>query len=480
MAAIQNPKVFISYSWTSEAFKERVLQWASDLKAAGIEVVLDRWHLQPGHDSYKFMERMVADVTVNRVLCFCDARYALKAKERSGGVGTESQIISPQIYENTEQTKFIPVVCEFDENGKPCLTIFFQSRIYIDFSSPEKVNANWQRLVRLIYGLPENIEPEVGPVPSFILDPARPPNTSSRKLENYIQSLRQGLQTAGLDREDYLDTVISDLTGFRVPPTPGNPGGGPEDYVRLEGILDQMLPYRDDLLKFFRLHSDPAMAGGLEVIAETLEQLLALKFPEGWSGSNGSTDEQYSLLLHELFVYAVAQLLRLENFDTCAALLERKYFRASGQSPSGYESFRVFFSGSEILTKKNRDLQLNRLSSIGDLLKSRASIPRLPFESFAEAEVLLFIRSLLHLPFIWFPHTIFFIGWNQTLPIFLRARQRRQFAELCKILGVKSKQELGDTFSAKWKDHGMNQYVALGVHGVNMDAMTNFDLLDTI
>jgi hypothetical protein len=478
--AIQNPKVFVSYSWTSEVFKEQVLQWASDLKSAGIQVILDRWHLRPGHDANSFMEQMVAEPTVSRVLCFCDAIYSEKADGRKGGVGTESQIISPLIYANTAQTKFIPIVCEFRE-GAPCLPIFLKSRIFIDFSTPEKVNANWQRLVRLIYGLDENVEPSLGPVPSFILDPTRPGNTSARKLENYVQSVRQGLQTTSIDREDYLEAVTSDLLKFQVPSTPENPGGGPENYVRLESILDQMLPYRDELLRFFRLHSDPATNGGFEIIAKTLEELLTLKFPEGWAGSNGSSDEQYALFLHELFVYTVAQLLRLENFDACSGLLERKYWRAAGSGGNaGHESFRLFFSGSDILARKNRELQLNRLSSVGDLFKSHATITRLPFETFIEAEVLLFLRSLLHLPFIWFPHTIFYIGWSETLPIFLRSRQRRVFAELCKVLGVRSKDEFGEIFSEKWKFHRMDQYMALRIHGTNMDAMTNFDLLDTI
>ena len=56
----------------------------------GIDVVIDVWDLRPGNDNYAFMERMVTDKSVTRVLIFSDSDYATKADARTGGVGTES------------------------------------------------------------------------------------------------------------------------------------------------------------------------------------------------------------------------------------------------------------------------------------------------------------------------------------------------------------------------------------------------------
>lgn len=47
-----------------------------------------------------------------------------KADARKQEVGTESQIISQEVYEQVEQTKFIPIVCEFKNDGTPHLPIF--------------------------------------------------------------------------------------------------------------------------------------------------------------------------------------------------------------------------------------------------------------------------------------------------------------------------------------------------------------------
>ena len=55
--------------------------------------------LRKGHDKFAFMERMVTDKSVTHVLVVCDKTYSQKADARKAGVGTESQIISKEVYE---------------------------------------------------------------------------------------------------------------------------------------------------------------------------------------------------------------------------------------------------------------------------------------------------------------------------------------------------------------------------------------------
>ena len=103
---IEHPKVFISYAWGTEDYNEKVLSFATDLMHDGIDVVLDKWSLKEGNDTYAFMERSVTDLTITNVLILLDPNYEKKANERNGGVGTETQIISPEIYNKVEQEKF--------------------------------------------------------------------------------------------------------------------------------------------------------------------------------------------------------------------------------------------------------------------------------------------------------------------------------------------------------------------------------------
>ncbi len=63
------------------------------------------------------MEKMVTDESATHVLVFSDSEYATKADARKAGVGTESHIISREVYAKVQQSKFIPVVCEFEDSG---------------------------------------------------------------------------------------------------------------------------------------------------------------------------------------------------------------------------------------------------------------------------------------------------------------------------------------------------------------------------
>ena len=139
------PRAFISYSWTSPGHQAQIRLWAEQMVSDGVDIVLDVWDLKEGDDKYAFMEKMVTDPSVTHVLVFSDSEYAAKADERRAGVGTESQIISREVYAKVQQSKFIPVVCEFSESGEPCLPTFFKARIWIDFSSPTAVQDNSPR-----------------------------------------------------------------------------------------------------------------------------------------------------------------------------------------------------------------------------------------------------------------------------------------------------------------------------------------------
>ncbi len=78
------------------------------MKYGGVDVVIDDYDLKEGQDVNVFMERLKQDQSLHFCLILSDAAYAKKANERKKGVGTEAQIISKEIYDSVEQTRFIP------------------------------------------------------------------------------------------------------------------------------------------------------------------------------------------------------------------------------------------------------------------------------------------------------------------------------------------------------------------------------------
>ncbi|MHA7097714.1 toll/interleukin-1 receptor domain-containing protein [Priestia megaterium] len=162
------PTVFISYSWSSSDHKEWVLRLASRLvEQSGIEVILDVWHLKPGHDRFYFMEESVKNA--DKVLVICDKKYVEKANTRGGGVGTETQIITPEIYRDTKQEKFIPIALEYDKEDY-LLPNYFKSRFAIGMTNLKDIEETYSELEMLIWGVQSIKPPKRGGVPSFVIN----------------------------------------------------------------------------------------------------------------------------------------------------------------------------------------------------------------------------------------------------------------------------------------------------------------------
>lgn len=163
------PKVFISYSWTSDEYRHYVVELVNALIKNGVDTVIDASDLHPGEDKYVFMERIVNDETINKVLILCDEGYKEKADKRKGGVGDETMIITPEMYGGYNQKKFIPVVMVKDNNGKPYLPTYLKSRLYVDMTTTSGLTD----LLRAIYGVPEYVKPPLGKPPAFVRYPKR-------------------------------------------------------------------------------------------------------------------------------------------------------------------------------------------------------------------------------------------------------------------------------------------------------------------
>ena len=156
-----NPKVFISYSWKNPEYKSRVRELAERLIHDGVKVILDQWDLKPGHDMYFFMENSIEQST--SVLILCEESYAQKADNRGGGVGIETDIITPEIYEKHDQEKFIPVIMEHPRKRPKYL-----KRIMAVDLTGESMEEGYEELLCAVYGIPKIVKPDGGCIPSWI------------------------------------------------------------------------------------------------------------------------------------------------------------------------------------------------------------------------------------------------------------------------------------------------------------------------
>ena len=194
-----------------------------------------------------FMERMVTNASVSHVLVFCDREYARKADDRSAGVGVESQIISKEMYDKVEQSKFIPIVCEFDDAEEAILPVFMKSRVWIDFSTEEKANASWERLIRLLYGRPLHTKPRLGSAPIYLEEDVEGNSEVIRARFGSLKSaVLEGGRNVKVRRSHFLDACMEYADGLRVREHSEEPTLGRkviEDCRRLVVVRDALVDW---------------------------------------------------------------------------------------------------------------------------------------------------------------------------------------------------------------------------------------------
>lgn len=441
-APTTTPKAFISYSWTSRAHQSTVKQWAERLLADGVDVVMDIFDLKEGHDKYAFMEKMVTDPTVTHVLVMCDRSYTEKADARKAGVGTETQIISKEVYDRVQQSKFIPIVCELDENGNWYVPTFLQSRIGINFSTPETVNENWEQLVRLLFGKPLHVKPAVGKTPAFLRDAAAPASPVVAKFSTLKQAIINGKPAVDMYRQDFLDACIDYADALRVREQPVSANFGERivaDCARLKLVRDHIVDWV--LLEAPMNPSDRFQDSLIAVLERLLEVKSRPQEVKAWSDW---WFEAHGVFVYETFLYVVAALMKQGAFGVLHEVFTSHYLQPAGTkryNEGEFATFECFWTYSEKLQVLARE-GVTLLAPAAELFKRQANRSDLPFESVIEAELMTLMMAFVS-PSVhrWYPGTLFY-AQHRPFPFFVRAAQHKGFQKLATVTGINSADKL--------------------------------------
>lgn len=152
------PKVFISYSWDSEAHKERVLDLANRLRAEGIDCQLDQYEVSPPQGWARWMNEQIEQA--DYVLAICTETYKRRATgqeepDKGLGVTWEGMLVGDQIYQNRAlNRKFIPILYSLDD--KTHIPSFLGTvSFYV-------LDTGYEKLYRHLTDQPETVKPELG------------------------------------------------------------------------------------------------------------------------------------------------------------------------------------------------------------------------------------------------------------------------------------------------------------------------------
>ena len=330
-STIEHPKVFISYAWGSEDYRLKVRSFATDLIENGIDVLLDQWSLKEGNDTYAFMEQSVTDPTITNVLILLDPVYEKKANGRDGGVGTETQIISPEIYNKVKQEKFLPIIFERGVNGEVPKPQYLKTMLHFDLSQGENYDSEYQRLVKRLYGIEIVEKPLLGKKPSWLEEKSIIPTKTRKRYECLKQQKSENAKKE--EFRNYLLSIKANIMNFNK-----NELGDSISADKYIELYDETKLYRDDFLCLLTYSSYVSEA--YKIIASVMEEIcVEIKSKGGYEG------EVIKTLLHEIFIYVVAFYLKIKDYDALSYILSKTYFVSKYGNDD--QSFDIFYENNE-------------------------------------------------------------------------------------------------------------------------------------
>ena len=483
---MSEPKVFISYSWSNPEHEAWVLNLAEELvKSAGVDVVLDKWDLKEGHDANTFMEKMVTDEDVTKVIIVCDSVYAHKADKRTTGVGTEAQIISAEVYKKVDQNKFVAVIAEKDEDGKPYVPVFYKSRIYIDLADDDAYAKNFEQLLRWIYDKPLYMKPEKGTKPSFLDEEVGITIGTSVLYRRAIDSVKHSKSYAVGAVEEYFEMYLKNFDKFRLVPEMRN-----DDYddIILKSI-ESIIPYRNEFLSLINIickyNTNDSVTQFADIIHKFLEELFPFTDrPKGITSYHKCDWDNYKFIVNDIFLNIIAIALKFEKISLIEHLILKRYnLYKVNHDKKEMEDFSIFRQFIQSFENRNDRLKLMRHSIKADLTRKYACDSCIEFEYVMQADFFLYIsnaiaatKEIYHQR--WFPETLVYsINTSTSFELFQRAESREYFEKIKKCFLIESKDEiklvfegikLQKIFIPKWQfDY------------VNVERLSNFENLCT-
>jgi hypothetical protein len=218
-------RVFISYSHDSEDHKRNVLGFADQLRAQGVDCILDQYEESPEQGWPQWMEAELCNCDYVLVVSSKGYHEKLMSNAATGGKGVkwEGAIITQEIYEHEgKNRRFIPVL--LGEESKDYIPRVLKSFTHYDVFDNER----YERLYRRLTQQPKVEKPPLGKVVRFPIEKTRgyKPSATCNPTKNIQQTITgnnniQAFTIRGLNIRTQGKTIVQHL------PPPGTIGANP-------------------------------------------------------------------------------------------------------------------------------------------------------------------------------------------------------------------------------------------------------------
>lgn len=465
------PKVFISYSWTNQEYQNKVIEFAQRLTSDGIYVVADFWDLKEGDDMYSFMESMVTSSEISKVLILVNEEYTNKANIRKGGVGTETQIISPELYNKASQNKYIPVIFDLDSNNEPAKPpVFLQGRIYRNLAIMEEYEKEYEDLTRCVFEKPLRTRPQVGNPPSYLEESIINPSKSTFILRSFDSQIERNPKRVNILLKDFFDSYITEVQNCKLITTSNQKSEIGKEIVN-------NLKQQNELKNNFVTMIDRLTLGDIDfsfdIFTEFLEKLAILHNAD----SRDYLSLNYVFIVWETFLTAIGVGLKNKNYSFIAKVLHQKYFiRTPYSRKSEICNFMRFkesiFALNDCLNYYYKATEQKEYSSPISKLVIKRAPDLLNNNELIQADIICFYVARTQGE-LWFPILYEYMDRTPFL-FFERLIFKKHFEDIKCVFGFDNREELIDFFSTLENDERIgypyyssmnkfiNQYIDIG------------------
>lgn len=440
------PVTFFSYAWTTEAHKARVRALANRLRTDAVDVILDQTHLQPGDDTFHFMEQIANRADLKKVVVICDAAYKRKVDNREGGSGTEGSIMSPEVYRQFGEgpNKYVAVAFETDEQGGGFVPTMFATRLYIDMSTDTLMDQNYEQLLRFLWDRPEPPVP-LGAPPAYLFD-ADPTDAIVHSKARSVSMAVERDRSIVTPWQDFVDAVLNVFDRFTLPLIESQRYDAAEATRQLEWTV----PARDALTETVRLLvREEKLTSAMLVKLFTRLGHLTIEHERKWQVQSEATAHTRAAV-QELALYVAAVLIQEDRPDLLAGVLNATYMMDRGYRRLEAAAFGFIWQATDWFARGYAEQQSRRVSDgTASWIEKRATLASMPFWQLVEADIVLSVNSARGMPTqreysglseIWWP-TLQPFWESQQLPLF---KQLMSAATLARWLPVFHEHSIGD------------------------------------
>lgn len=214
--------------------------------------------------------------------------------------------------------------------------------------------------------------------------------------------------------------------------------------------IDEFLPFRNQAIQLFIAVAQYAPEEQfIQRLHRFFESLIPyMNRPQDISSWSEWDFDNFKFIVHKLFLYAIAILLKHDRLEQANYFLQQQYYVA-GHSDYGRDvmvSFIVFGEYMRSLEHRKDRLKLHQHSLRADLLKERNISSGIDFRYLLQADFVIFMRAeveALNERSYWWPETLLYLGHsNSTFEIFARSNSHAYFNRAKVLLAISSPNDL--------------------------------------